>query len=538
MARTRPRRAPAFTLVELLVVVVIVLLVSAATLPAIIPALSHRAVSEAARILQAALVQARDTAIRNNGPRGVRFLPDPTYSAPNTTILAYNRMVPIEPGPEYSNGMVTVWPLPLATAVDPTTGQTSFVSQLWTSPLAPYPSSSTVGGGGNGVYPCWNPSNALATDTNNTTAGQCLMVEQAPLQGNNASNFINAPTSWFWNIRVGDRIKFQQTGQVYTIVGPCTVNPFTGTGNPELFVNNGPPGDPNALLSRTYTGQGGTAAPSPVLSTVGVEFLFLVNGIDDDGDGYVDNGWDGVDNNQGFVYNTIIDDQGNPGGNPPIPTEWEVETFKGTMVGYGGQLPQQAAYDTTNSSPSSATFWLPQPMNYTIFRRPVPSQSARETMLPSNVVIDATSWNLTAERSRLPVDPFGKYVDILLLPSGQVVPTTQYSSPTSFTLGDSFYQFWLSERQDVHEATELWSGTKDPNGLPFLLPMPQDAYNAYTSAGNSFTSAPSIALTGERMMVTLFSRTGQISNSSIEFFNVSDVSTPFYDSQLGAREAK
>ena len=32
--------------------------------------------------------------------------------------------------------------------------------------------------------------------------------------------------------------------------------------------------------------------------TVHVEYLFLVNGQDDDSDGFVDNGWDGVDNDQ------------------------------------------------------------------------------------------------------------------------------------------------------------------------------------------------------------------------------------------------
>ena len=41
-----------FTLVELLVVLLIVLIVSLVALPVIMPALSHRQVSEAARLLQ------------------------------------------------------------------------------------------------------------------------------------------------------------------------------------------------------------------------------------------------------------------------------------------------------------------------------------------------------------------------------------------------------------------------------------------------------------------------------------------------------
>ena len=41
-----------FTLIELLVVIVIILIISLLALPVIIPALSHRQVSEAARLVQ------------------------------------------------------------------------------------------------------------------------------------------------------------------------------------------------------------------------------------------------------------------------------------------------------------------------------------------------------------------------------------------------------------------------------------------------------------------------------------------------------
>ena len=35
-----------------------------------------------------------------------------------------------------------------------------------------------------------------------------------------------------------------------------------------------------------------------------IEFLFLVNGMDDNDDGYIDNGWDGIDNDgDGIVDN-------------------------------------------------------------------------------------------------------------------------------------------------------------------------------------------------------------------------------------------
>src|SRR4051812_23065003 len=108
-----------FTLVELLVVIFIILLVSAVALPTVIPAISHRQVSEAARLLQGALVGARDAAIHANAPRGIRLLPDPAFitritsgtiagQIDPTKILACNRIVPIQPAPDYSEGFVNI----------------------------------------------------------------------------------------------------------------------------------------------------------------------------------------------------------------------------------------------------------------------------------------------------------------------------------------------------------------------------------------------------------------------------------------------
>lgn len=522
-------RRRGFTLLELLVVITIILLISALTLPAILPAVSHREVSEAARILQGALVQARDTAIRYNAPRGVRFLPDPTYA--NTAgVLAYNRMLPIEPAPEYSNGMVTIWPQAFAS-----TG----AAQPWTNPAAPYPSGSGVGGGGSGYYPV---GPMIAANTANQTGGQVLVLEQAPFQSNDATQFINAPTSWYWNIRVGDKIQIGGMGNTYTIVGPCTINPYSSGGqNPEMFVNVGAPGNLANYLTRTYTDSSG----NPGMATP-VEFLYLVNGIDDPqgaGDGYVDNGWDGIDNNGAstgqYLYNGVIDDLGSSSATASVPSEWEVETWQGALAVWNNPiLPQTSgAFATPTGAANTSGFSLLTPSSYVITRRPVPSQSARETPLPNGVVIDVTTWNLDSERSRLPVDRFSNYTDILLQPSGQVVPTTLYSGPSSFSLGAAFYHFWIAERGDVHAPTELWGSTTSPNSAaPFILPMPQDAYTAYGLS--NFTTKPQIALTGERILVTLFTRTGQLSSNSVEFFSCTDVNYPFYDSQLGAREAK
>ena len=109
--RRRQAGRRGFTLIELLVVMLIILLVSAVVLPTVLPAIIHRQVSEAARILQGALAGARDTAINNNAPAGIRLLPDPvlngqSLNAPGgtagvstldpTKILASNRYIPIQ----------------------------------------------------------------------------------------------------------------------------------------------------------------------------------------------------------------------------------------------------------------------------------------------------------------------------------------------------------------------------------------------------------------------------------------------------------
>ena len=102
-------------------VILIILIISAVALPTVLPALAHRQVSEAARILQGALVGARDNAIHNNQPSGIRLLPDPALQRAQSDhrrcsiasqILACNRIIPIDPAPEYSEGYVRISPAP------------------------------------------------------------------------------------------------------------------------------------------------------------------------------------------------------------------------------------------------------------------------------------------------------------------------------------------------------------------------------------------------------------------------------------------
>ena len=247
---------PAFTLVEVLVVLLIILIATVAAV-GLYRGTGGRQVDEAARLLQASLAGARDQAIRTGRPSGVRLMVDTSVSQlrPDGTpdpagILAANRLVPIAAAPDYSDGQLAIY---------------------------------RDARGGSAL----NYSAAIRT-VNGYPGVPCLVLESSVLD---ASGAPNPPTNWFWNIRVGDRIQINQAGPWYTIVGPMT------TPNPELFVNVGPPGSALPTLN----------GPQPC------EYLLLVNGRDDNGNGWVDEGWDGVDNDG----NGTIDDAG----------EWEAERW-------------------------------------------------------------------------------------------------------------------------------------------------------------------------------------------------------------------
>ena len=158
---------------------------------------NHREVSEAGRLLQGALVGARDKAIHDGQPCGIRLLPDPTYPITYMasgqinpfTILAYNRIVPIDSAPQYCEGAVSV-----------------------------YPAANLTSSG--------NPRYSVVTSL------PVLVVEEAVL---NPLGLPNPPTSWAWNIRVGDQVQINNAGTWYTVVGPMNV--LASGGNTEMFVN-------------------------------------------------------------------------------------------------------------------------------------------------------------------------------------------------------------------------------------------------------------------------------------------------------------
>ena len=88
-----------------------------------------------------------------------------------------NRIIPIEPAPDYSEGLVTL--------------------------------SQSIAGGQNQIV---GQSSALRTTR--------ISVNPVP-----ADAIPSNPTSWSWNIRQGDKIRFNDSGNYYTIAGPMRSAP-------------------------------------------------------------------------------------------------------------------------------------------------------------------------------------------------------------------------------------------------------------------------------------------------------------------------
>ncbi len=513
--------------------VTIVILVSAVAL-AVLPGLQgNYQLTEGARLVQAAFAGARDASIRAGAPRGVRLVPDPSLSDVNVVggRFVINRLIPIEPAPDLSEGQLTFVPEVLPPAGLPTAG--SYMTWTWNSgypprystlksPQPPPPAAPTSSGYSihnlyalSNSYPYHTPQAIFASPlflTKPVLSNQVKMVVESKFRDNftGVAAVPNPPTNWFWNVRIGDKLRFNDSGQYYTVVGPMSVR------NPELFVNIGNPGDAVAntdALQVQYTDVNSTTL------TVYPEFLFLVNATDDDGNGFVDEGYNNVDEN--------LD------ANPDDLGEWYGEGLPSPFH-YGGEQEQWLGAQNAQSqvdNTSSLTWKNPLSLPYTIVRRPVPSPGSRDILLPSSVVIDNTTWNSTRERSRLP-DPNNGVIDILLNPSGQVIPTTIYSTPAASHIADSFYHFWIADRSDVY-----FPSLSNPVGNYPYLPVPESIPGFPTA---SYTGPPGTFLKKDRHLVTLFTRSGQIVTNTINNFDLvtPDPNRPYFEAQQGIRETK
>ncbi len=512
----RRRLLGGFTLVEILVVLVIVLLLSVAIAAAIPGAVRERRINEAARALQAYLEQARDAAIRANAPRGVRLLPDFDFNGASPAAgvtprpFAFSRMIMIEPAPNYSEG--SAW-IPV--------GIDAVVSVPYTVPF-PDPYSNPL------IFPVSPMSLPLSPPSDPR-----LQVYQLTYQTIGGVDIPLAPTGWYWNIKQGDQIQFGNSGEFYTIAGPNIAGNDTKSGllNPERYVNFGPNPGTSAPTSGSTPYLPGWTYQSPPFVSVnlpypfnqGAEVLYLVNGHDDNGNGFVDESFDGVDNDGDGVTDPGFDGIDNNGDgwiDDPYELLWSVNGYT------GGEYEQEQWIGPARTGN--------QP--YFIKRRPYPVASGNpEVTLPAGVVIDATTINSTItapERSRLPVDAYTGYVDIMFNPSGEV--TQQYASATSAPQ-TAFYHFWLAEREDVYPA--MWGYNSNQNhfnpnpNAPTavnLLPMPPGAIN-YNGTS---------VLKGGRRLLTIFPKSGLIVTNAIENFSVTNLNAPYGDAQLGTRELK
>jgi prepilin-type N-terminal cleavage/methylation domain-containing protein len=482
IAPRMPRRS-GVTLTELLVVIAIILLLSAAALPTAYVTFAERAVSEGASIVQANLSMTRDRAAGSGQPQGVRFLPDPDLTDLANGVLVSNRMVTLTTPPNYSEGLV----VPVVEIFTPAaTGLPIEIRRL-------------------AVY-------GAKTDN---------------------SGIPSSPTAWHFNIRQGETIRIGGVGNQFTIAGPITVGPRAG--NPERFIN------------RTFNGlaAGDQVQALPIPSDPNYEILYLVNGRDDSGNGYVDPQFDGIDNNGDDVidpgYNGFDDNGNGPVdelselllGLPAVPPEYEqddpiLQAFGWARVNDAvgpGNIPLLTPLtDPFGGTPELITNALMVPRyRYVISRRPSAASDSREYTLPAGAVIDFTTLGLAdstiiPERSRVPIDPVTGIVDLMIYPNGQVVPSTPYGLRQSMTTGFPFYFLWIAAREDVHAPTGATSAAQP------LLPMPREV----GLAGPPF-------LEGYRRMITISPNSGHSSVSEISYVDVSGpvtLDTPYKEAAL------
>jgi hypothetical protein len=101
-------------------------------------------------------------------------------------------------------------------------------------------------------------------------------------------------------------------------------------------------------------------------------------------------------------------------------------------------------------------------------------------------------------------------------------------------MNQSFYHFWLADRRDLFDPVAQ-------NNVPYLLPMVASPANNYPNPNDTHGPAAGRELKGDRLLVTLYTRTGQIATNQIESFDGSTgplnhgINLPFLLPQQGAR---
>ena len=135
-----------------------------------------------------------------------------------------------------------------------------------------------------------------------------------------------------------------------------------------------------------------------------------------------------------------------------------------------------------------------------------------------------------SERSRLPIDPYTRYVDIIFQPDGQVV-TSAASSVTSAPFQVPFYHLWLTDRGDVFPPTDLTKAGGKLSSPRLPLAQGNVLQNQHMNASNE-----EWALKNERRLITIQTRTGRITSQSLEMFDATDASVPYQDAQKGIAE--
>jgi type II secretory pathway pseudopilin PulG len=482
------------TLTELLVVIAIILLLSAATLPTAYVAFAEREVSEAASLVQANLSLTRDRAAGTGQPQGIRFLPDPDLNDPVSGLLVSNRMVALTTPPNYSEGQV----IPIVEVFNPPVIPTGIVAGNQIRRLAIY---------------------GAKTEHIPNTGGTL----EVPLP----------PTSWYFNIRQGDRIRIGGAGNVFTIAGPMTLGPQNR--NPERFINQ--------TVDLLVDGTPVRALPVNAL----YEILHVVNGRDDDGDGYIDEQFDGIDNSNSNLVDPAfngVNDATTPANalideplenlinlaeyeedapiidafgfarvnNNVVPNDYPIPSKRGEPA----VRPLTSNLNTSGLSPDdipiSDVAVIRSP--YTISRRPSVSPDAQEYALPTGAVIDLTTsgFGSRSERSRVPIDPQTGYVELMVYPNGQVVPSTPQGFGRAMDAEFPLYFLWVASREDVHPPTDPDPSTTIIEPIWPLLPLPTE----FVPSG-TYPPAP-LFLQGYRRLITISPTSGNSSVSEIGDF--------------------